>query len=201
VPSIVEAHVAFDRELSIIGVRDRDGRSLFYPLVENQHAGGILRLSRAPAPGLTSELQEHAERLARQISERLGYVGVIAIELFQRGDHLVVNEMAPRVHNSGHWTIEGAETSQFENHLRAAVGLPLGPTGARGHAGMVNLIGEEPDLTSLLKSVPDAHVHRYGKSARPGRKLGHVTVQADDAETLDEKLLQVRSISPDVSPT
>jgi len=200
VPSILEAHVAFDRELSILGVRDVEGNTAFYPLVENEHRDGILRVTIAPAPGLATERQERAERHVAALMDRLGYVGVIAIELFERGNDLLANEMAPRVHNSGHWTIDGAPTSQFENHLRAIAGLPLGPTTITGHAGMVNVIGSEPNLAELLAAIPDARIHLYGKQSRPGRKLGHITVLEGDAEVLGTKLLQVRSFSPDVSP-
>jgi 5-(carboxyamino)imidazole ribonucleotide synthase len=178
VPAILERLVACDRELSILSVRGRDGSVAFYPLVENHHREGILRLSIAPAPDLTRHLQEHAESLARAVMDRLEYVGVMAIELFQMGDELLGNEMAPRVHNSGHWTIEGAETSQFENHLRAVTGLPLGSAEARGSSAMVNLIGAVPD-TAALSDVPGAHLHLYGKEPRPGRKLGHVTIVAE----------------------
>lgn len=200
VPSILEAHVPFDRELSILGVRGRDGAAAFYPLVQNEHREGILRASRASADGMAPDLQADAERYATAIMERLAYVGVLAIELFHRNGFLLGNEMAPRVHNSGHWTIEGAATSQFENHLRAVCGLPLGPTTTAAHVGMVNMIGSEPDLAGVLAAVPGAHVHNYGKQPRPGRKLGHITVVADDLGDLEEKLLQVRSFSPDVSP-
>ena len=175
VPAILERLVAFDRELSVLGARGRDGSVAFYPLVENHHREGILRLSIAPAPDLTRHLQERAESLARAVMDRLEYVGVMAIELFQMGDELLGNEMAPRVHNSGHWTIEGAATSQFENHLRAVTGLPLGSTEARGSSAMVNLIGVVPD-TAAVSNIPGAHLHLYGKEARPGRKLGHVTI-------------------------
>ncbi len=183
VPAILERLVAFDRELSILGVRGRDGSVACYPLVENHHRDGILRLSIAPAPDLTRHLQADAESLARAVMDRLEYVGVMAIELFQVGDELLGNEMAPRVHNSGHWTIEGAETSQFENHLRAVTGLPLGSTEARGSSAMVNLIGVVPD-TAGVAGVPGAHLHLYGKAPRPGRKLGHITVVADGPEEL-----------------
>ena len=190
VPSIVEALVPFDRELSIIAVRAHDGEMRCYPLVENHHRGGILRVSYAPAPDLTGELQAAAEAHARAVADRLGYVGVFAIELFQAGGTLLGNEMAPRVHNSGHWTIEGAETSQFENHLRAVCGLPLGDVTVRGRVAMVNVIGQEPDAAAIL-AIPGAHLHSYGKQARPGRKLGHVTLLADDPETLRERVVQV----------
>jgi 5-(carboxyamino)imidazole ribonucleotide synthase len=190
VPSILEAFVPFERELSIVAVRAADGELRCYPLVENHHRDGILRVSYAPAPALTDELQAAAEAHARAVGDRLGYVGVFAIELFQAGGTLLGNEMAPRVHNSGHWTIEGAETSQFENHLRAICGLPLGDVGVRENAAMVNVIGEEPDAAAIL-AVPGAHLHSYGKQSRPGRKLGHITLVADDPDVLRERVLQV----------
>jgi 5-(carboxyamino)imidazole ribonucleotide synthase len=184
VPLLLEAFVPFDRELSILGVRGRGGETAFYPLVENRHAAGILRRSAAPAPGATPALQAVAEAHARRVLDSLGYVGVLAIELFQVGDRLLANEMAPRVHNSGHWTIEGAETSQFENHLRAVAGLPLGSPAARGVSVMLNLIGRVPSPDAVL-AVPGAHLHLYGKPPRPGRKLGHVTLRAEDPATLE----------------
>jgi 5-(carboxyamino)imidazole ribonucleotide synthase len=146
--------------------------------VENVHAGGILRRSLAPAPRVSPELQARAEAHAGRVLDALGYVGVLAIELFQIGDRLLANEMAPRVHNSGHWTIEGAETSQFENHLRAVAGLPTGSTAPRGVSAMVNLIGRVPEARAVL-AIPGAHLHLYGKTPRPGRKLGHVTLRAE----------------------
>jgi 5-(carboxyamino)imidazole ribonucleotide synthase len=196
VPSILESLVAFDRELSVLAVRDRDGDIRCWPLVENHHREGILRLSIAPAPGLTPSLQEAAEAHAVAVLERLDYVGVLAIELFQVGNSLVGNEMAPRVHNSGHWTIEGSATSQFENHLRAICGMPLGDVGMRSPAAMVNLIGEEPSPGPILE-VPGAHLHRYGKQPRPGRKLGHITVTADDEGLLRERIANIPGISLD----
>jgi 5-(carboxyamino)imidazole ribonucleotide synthase len=187
VPSILEAHVPFDRELSILGVRGRDGRAAFYPLVENVHRDGILRTSTAPVSGGTSELQAAAERHALVLMERLGHVGVLAIELFETGDGLFANEMAPRVHNSGHWTIEGAATSQFENHLRAICGMELGRTAPSAFSAMVNLIGSMPD-PGVFPSLPGVHLHAYGKQERPGRKLGHVTVVDEDREALERTL-------------
>jgi len=186
-PLVLEKFVNFSRELSILAVRSRSGEIAFYPLVENHHRGGILRLSLAPAPRLAAALQREAENSARSVLEALDYVGVLAIELFECDGRLLANEMAPRVHNSGHWTIEGAVTSQFENHLRAVAGLPLGETRAIGHSAMLNLIGELPDPAELL-AVPDAHLHVYGKSLRPGRKVGHVTLRADSAEQLAQRL-------------
>ena len=180
-------------------MRGRDGATACYPLVENLHAGGILRRSLAPAPGVTPALQARAEEHARRVLETLDYVGVLAIELFQVGDRLLANEMAPRVHNSGHWTIEGAETSQFENHLRAVAGLPLGPTAARGVSAMLNLIGALPDPAAVL-AIPGAHLHLYGKAPRPGRKLGHVTLRADDRAELDRLRARVEPLIPPDPP-
>ena len=182
VDELAEAIVPFDRELSIVAARGSDGSTVFYPLTENEHRGGILAVSRAPARDAP---QAAAERIAAKLLDDLDYVGVLAVELFDVGGELLANEFAPRVHNSGHWTIDGAETSQFENHLRAILGLPLGSTAAQGEAVMVNLVGSLPPLEHLL-AVPGAHVHVYGKEPRPGRKLGHVTlVDADDAAVAD----------------
>jgi 5-(carboxyamino)imidazole ribonucleotide synthase len=193
VPSILEGFVAFERELSIVAARDRDGAFASYPLVENHHRDGILRLTRAPAPDVTPELQARAQAYAREVMDELGYVGVLAIELFQVGETLLGNEMAPRVHNTGHWTIEGAETSQFEQHVRAVCGLPLGPTSLRGVSAMVNLIGDVPP-TDAVTAIPGAHLHLYGKDPRPGRKVGHVTVRADDPQRLARSLERVQAL-------
>jgi 5-(carboxyamino)imidazole ribonucleotide synthase len=186
-PLILEKFVSFTREVSILGVRGRGGEIAFYPLIENHHRGGILRLSLAPAPNLTASLQQEAEHAARKLLEELGYVGVLCIEFFEVGGRLLANEMAPRVHNSGHWTIEVAVTSQFENHLRAILGMPLGSTAAVGISAMINLIGEMPDSAEVL-NVSNAHLHLYGKEPRAGRKLGHVTVRADRFEKLQQRL-------------
>jgi len=187
VPLILEKFVAFQRELSILGVRGRSGEIVFYPLIENHHRGGILRLSLAPAPNLAASLQNDAELAARAVLEALRYVGVLCIEFFELDGRLLANEMAPRVHNSGHWSIEGAVTSQFENHLRAILGFPLGSSAAVGVSAMINLIGELPESADVLQ-IPNAHLHLYGKEARAGRKLGHVTVRADQAEKLEQRL-------------
>lgn len=191
VPLIAERLVPFDRELSILAVRSRTGQTAFYPLVQNEHRAGILRLSVAPAPGLDARLQSLAQRHAAAVMERVGYVGVLAIEWFQVGGELLANEMAPRVHNSGHWTIEGANTSQFENHLRAVLGWPLGDTSARGHCAMVNLIGSAPPAEQLLR-FPGAHLHLYGKSPRPGRKIGHITLVAPSLPELQASVADLR---------
>jgi len=193
-PLVLEAFVPFTRELSILGVRDRDGATAFYPLVENVHRDGILRRSVAPAPGLTPALQALAETHMQRVFERLRYVGVLAIELFQVGDELVANEMAPRVHNSGHWTIDGAATSQFENHVRAITGWPLGPTTVTGAVGMVNLIGRIPDPNAVL-AVPNARLHLYGKEPKPGRKVGHVTVVAESHDALARPLAALERLA------
>jgi 5-(carboxyamino)imidazole ribonucleotide synthase len=179
VPLIWEELVPFERELSVIAVRGVDGSTAAYPLVENHHRDGILRLTHAPAPGLAAEMQALAEAYARRLLAELDYVGVLALELFQAGNRLIANEMAPRVHNSGHWTIEGSETSQFENHVRAVCGLPLGSTAQRMTCTMVNLIGGAPDVADLA-AIEGAHVHLYGKAPRRGRKIGHVTVTSGE---------------------
>jgi 5-(carboxyamino)imidazole ribonucleotide synthase len=198
-PLILEGFVPFRRELSILGVRGPDGATAFYPLVQNRHGEGILRLSLAPAPALSDTLQRSAEDLAARVLDALDYVGVLALELFDGPDGLRANEMAPRVHNSGHWTIEGADTSQFENHLRAILGLPLGSTRVSRPVAMVNLIGEVPPLADML-AIPEAAVHLYGKEPRPRRKLGHVTLRADDADGLRERLVRMRRLHPGVGP-
>jgi 5-(carboxyamino)imidazole ribonucleotide synthase len=195
VPLLLEGFVAFEREVSQVAARGRDGGLAFYPLVENYHDHGILSLTLAPAPDLSADLQEQATELTRRVLEELDYVGVLAIEFFQQGGRLIANEMAPRVHNSGHWTIEGAQTSQFENHLRAVLGWPLGEAAALGPCAMVNLIGTLPEAPAGLK-VPGAHLHLYGKSPRPGRKVGHVTVRAATAEQVWERVEQVRALRP-----
>jgi 5-(carboxyamino)imidazole ribonucleotide synthase len=179
---LAEGVVPFQRELSIVAVRGSTGETAFYPLVENEHRGGILAVSRAPAPDAP---RREAEEIAGRLLDELGYVGVLAVELFDVGGELLANEFAPRVHNTGHWTIDGADTSQFENHLRAILGLPLGSTAPHGSSVMVNLVGGMPPLERVL-AIPSAHVHRYGKEPRPGRKLGHVTlVGASDSQVAE----------------
>jgi 5-(carboxyamino)imidazole ribonucleotide synthase len=173
VPLLYEERVPFDYEVSIIGARSRSGEIAIYPLNGNVHGGGILRLTRAPYG--SPALQRAAARYLRRALTHFRYTGILTIEFFVKRGKLIANEMAPRVHNSGHWTIEGAETSQFENHLRAILDLPLGSTQARGHCAMLNLIGEMPVATQILEQR-GVHLHDYGKSPRPGRKLGHLTL-------------------------
>jgi 5-(carboxyamino)imidazole ribonucleotide synthase len=192
-PLLLEGFVHFERELSLIGVRGRSGESAFYPLVENEHRGGILRRTLSPAPNTSPELQAKAEGYARRLFDHFDYVGVLALELFQKDGELYANEIAPRVHNSGHHTIEGAHTSQFENHLRAILGLPLGATDLVAPCAMFNLIGALPERVGLL-AVPDTHLHLYGKAPRTGRKVGHVTVRAPDAEVLGERMRVVEAL-------
>ncbi len=179
---ILEGFVAFDREVSVVAVRGRDGEFRAWPVTGNWHVDGVLSVSLAPAV-LSPAQQDAAIGYARTLAERLDYVGVFALELFCRGDELLANEMAPRVHNSGHWTIEGSETSQFENHLRAVLGLPLGDTRMLGHACMLNWIGAMPDATAVL-AQPGGHWHDYGKQPRDGRKVGHATLRSDEAVAL-----------------
>jgi 5-(carboxyamino)imidazole ribonucleotide synthase len=201
VPSILEEYVRFQREVSLIAVRSRQGEIRSYCVVENEHVGGILRQSLAPALRITPDLRSQAESAAQAILNQLSYVGVLAIEFFEVDGQLLFNEMAPRVHNSGHWTIEGATTSQFENHLRAILDWPLGDTSHRGHSAMVNLIGVTPDPRSVME-IPGAHLHLYGKSPRTGRKLGHVTICAENAVDLDNRLTQLKArlAFPDCHP-
>jgi len=197
---IVEGLVPFERELSILAVRSRTGETRFWPLVENEHRDGILRLSIPKSDAWTPELQARAERHATNVLSALDYVGVLAIELFSKDGELLANELAPRVHNSGHWTIEGAETSQFENHVRAILGLPLGSTRMIGWSAMINVIGQVPPRDRVL-AVEGAHLHVYGKDASPGRKLGHVTIRAQDRNELCEKIEQLLPIvDPDAAP-
>jgi 5-(carboxyamino)imidazole ribonucleotide synthase len=190
-PLIAEAFVPFDYEVSVIGVRNPAGDVAIWPLTKNAHEQGILRTSLAPVAD--DELFEKASGYMRRLLSHLDYVGVLSLELFVTERELLANEFAPRVHNSGHWTIEGAATSQFTNHMLAISGQAPGSTACPGFAGMINLIGEIPDDTSTAAG-PRVFLHDYGKAARPGRKLGHVTILADSAAERDE-LLQVVSKS------
>jgi len=186
-PLLVETYLEFTRELSVVATRAGDGQIMFYPPVENLHRGGILRRTSAPAPHLGPDRAQAVTEITRKVLNELNYVGTGCLELFEVSDGFYANEFAPRVHNSGHWTIEGATTSQFENHLRAGLALPLGSTEPVGVSTMLNCIGTLPDPATVL-SVPGAHLHIYQKLARPGRKLGHVTVTAPDMATLEKRL-------------
>jgi len=183
-PLILEERVKFSRECSMLAVRSISGDVCFYPLVENVHRGGILALSR-PRPD--DPARAEAEAHARTILEALDYVGVLAVEFFDVEGRLVANEIAPRVHNSGHYSTEGAETSQFENHVRAISGMPLGSTASIGASLMINVLGDVPNPHAML-AVPGAHVHLYGKAGAPARKVGHVTLRAPSERALDEIL-------------
>ncbi len=201
VPLILEAFVPFEREVSVVAVRGRDGEFRTWPLTQNWHADGILSASLAPAPR-SDGIGGRAVECARRIATELDYVGVFALELFVHQGRLLANEMAPRVHNSGHWTIEGAGASQFENHLRAVLGMPLGDTTARGTAVMLNWVGELPARDPVLAEAI-AHWHDYGKSPRAGRKVGHATICGPDSrqvaatlERLGRALQRTAQVAP-----
>lgn len=189
VPCVLEGFVEFDDEFSCIGVRNEQGDTRFYELVRNEHRDGILYKS---VPQSDHPLQARAESYTAKVMSALDYVGVMAFEFFRCGDELVANEIAPRVHNSGHWTIEGAWVSQFENHVRAVCGLPLGSTGTRGPVVMLNVYGDRPDVMKLL-ALPGVAWHDYDKTPRAGRKIGHVTVQAADEATLSERVAEAEA--------
>lgn len=198
-PAIVEQLIPFDREVSLVAARARDGGMVFYPLVENEHRDGILHLTRAPAPAITPRMELLARSAVTAIAAKLRFVGVITLEMFVRGGELLANEIAPRVHNSGHWTIEGAVTSQFENHLRAIAGLPLGETAARAPTAMINLVGSDVPAAHVL-AVRGTSYHTYGKAPRAGRKLGHITVTASDDPTLEQRIAEVMALLPRPAP-
>jgi 5-(carboxyamino)imidazole ribonucleotide synthase len=190
VPLVLEGFVDFDHEVSVVAVRGRDGETRVWPLVRNEHRQGMLHCS---VPQADHPLQALAESYANRVLAELDYVGVMAFEFFVQGETLLANEIAPRVHNSGHWTIEGAETSQFENHLRAICGMPLGSTARLAPCAMLNIIGTLPDRNSVL-TVPGTRWHDYGKAPRPGRKIGHITVLADSEAQLQERLTAVERL-------
>jgi 5-(carboxyamino)imidazole ribonucleotide synthase len=193
-PLILEGFIDFEREISIVGVRSTTGEMRAYPIVANTHRDGILRVTLAPHRNPV--LQKAAEVLLKRVLRHFDYAGVLTLEFFVRKGKLVANEMAPRVHNSGHWTIEGAATSQFENHLRAILGLPLGDTTPVGHCAMVNFIGNLPSRDAIL-ALPGVHWHDYGKEPRPGRKIGHCTVVATSAVERDRLVRKVlRKLPP-----
>jgi 5-(carboxyamino)imidazole ribonucleotide synthase len=196
-PLILEAFVPFEAECSLIGVRGRDGATRFWPLTRNVHDNGILALS---LPGVFgAELQRKAEAIMAGLMDHLAYVGVLTIEFFLKGGELLFNEFAPRVHNSGHWTIDGAACSQFENHLRAIAGLPLGDTGMVSPSLMFNWIGSTPAPGEALQ-IPGLHWHDYGKQARPGRKIGHATLTAASMDDLRERADQLAAIAGGAFP-
>jgi len=190
VPCILEGFVSFSGEVSLIAVRARDGQTRFYPLVHNTHENGILRLSVASD---NHPLQTLAEEYVARVLTRLDYVGVLAFEFFEVDGGLKANEIAPRVHNSGHWTIEGAECSQFENHLRAIAGLPLGSTARVGASAMLNFIGSVPPVEKVA-ALADVHLHHYGKAFKAGRKVGHATLRCADADTLRSRIAEVETL-------
>ncbi|NNN46146.1 MULTISPECIES: 5-(carboxyamino)imidazole ribonucleotide synthase [Vibrio] len=187
---VAEQFIPFDREVSLVGVRGRDGDIAVYPLAENIHVDGVLSLSTAiNAP----QLQAQAKAMFQAVAENLGYIGVLALEFFDVQGTLLVNEIAPRVHNSGHWTQQGAEVCQFENHLRAVCGLPLGSTKLIRETAMINILGED-SLPNELMAIEGCHIHWYGKEKRAGRKMGHINVSADYTGELDRKLTQLTAI-------
>ncbi|UXI01263.1 5-(carboxyamino)imidazole ribonucleotide synthase [Photobacterium sp. TY1-4] len=195
---VAEAFIPFDREVSIIGARGQDGSLAIYPLTENTHSNGVLSLSVAQSD--SSALQADAEAMFKALAETLDYVGVLAIEFFEVNGTLLVNEIAPRVHNSGHWTQQGAETCQFENHLRAVCGLPLGSTALLRPTAMVNILGEDT-LDNAILGLPHCHVHWYGKEKRAGRKMGHINVCASPACDLKTALDELAAhLDPDAFP-
>ncbi len=193
-PGVLEGFVPFNREVSIVAARSVTGAIVFYPLSENVHRGGILRIATCRED---DPLQQQAEVYVSRLMNELNYVGTLALELFDVEGKLVANEFAPRVHNSGHWTIEGAETSQFENHLRAILDLPLGSTSAVGKAAMVNFIGNVPTTEEIL-AIPNVHVHLYDKAPRKGRKVAHATVRAETTEQLDSLVKQLAALADQV---
>ncbi|ANI18195.1 5-(carboxyamino)imidazole ribonucleotide synthase [Pseudomonas citronellolis] len=190
VPCILEGFVPFTGEVSLVAVRARDGETRFYPLVHNTHENGILRLSVASSE---HPLQKLAEDYVGRVLDKLDYVGVLAFEFFEVDGGLKANEIAPRVHNSGHWTIEGSECSQFENHLRAVAGLPLGSTAKVGESAMLNFIGEVPPVEKVL-AIADCHLHHYGKAFKAGRKVGHATLRSKDLATLKARIGEVEAL-------
>ena len=195
VPLVAEKMLAFDREISIIGARDAAGNTACFDIAENLHHEGQLHVSIAPATNLNESIKQQAQDIFDRLASALSYVGVLSVEMFQIGDELIVNEIAPRVHNSGHWTQKGADTSQFEQHIRSVLGFPLGDTSSKQVTAMVNIIGctsFRPDLIS----IPGCHLHWYGKEVREKRKMGHINVVASSYHELGEKLLELLQYVP-----
>ena len=194
--SILEGFVNFKRELSLIAVRGIDGNLKSYPLVENSHHEGILRLTIAPAQNVSMSLQKKAESYMNSLLTAMNHVGVLTIELFELDDELIVNEIAPRVHNSGHWTIEGSNTSQFENHIRAITNSPLGDTSAKHQFNaMINIISKYGSTNKALE-IKNAHLHLYDKTERENRKLGHITITSDSLEELQSSIQNLNEYLP-----
>lgn len=195
VPLVAEKMLHFERELSLVGARNAKGDCCFYPLADNAHYQGQLQVTLAPATQVTDALQQQAESIFTRLANALDYVGVLAVEFFQVGEQLLVNEIAPRVHNSGHWSMQGTACSQFENHLRAILDLPLGDTRATGVSAMLNVIGTELDVPALL-AEESCYLHWYGKSLRAKRKMGHINVQGQTMAQLTDRLARLSAILP-----
>ena len=195
VPLIVEKMIDFDRELSLVAVRSSEGHIAYYPLAENLHHKGQLHVTIAPAPNVDSALNQQAQDIFNKLAESLDYVGVLSVEFFQIGQQLLVNEIAPRVHNSGHWTMQGADTCQFENHLRAVRGLPLGSTKVTSPTAMINIIGCKAFARDML-SIPGCHLHWYGKTSRKNRKMGHFNLCADNYTELGKTMQNLAEYLP-----
>ncbi len=196
VASILEKFVDFKRELSLIAVRSIDNDHKYYPLVENKHYEGILRLTIAPAQAVDAKMQKTAEHYMQILLDKMGHVGVLTLEMFETSEGLLINEMAPRVHNSGHWSIEGANTSQFENHVRAITGMPLGDTKLRQpYCAMINIIGEIGTTDKVL-NMANAHLHLYAKAARKNRKLGHINITAQSKLELERSIKKLECFLP-----
>ncbi|EPE37175.1 N5-carboxyaminoimidazole ribonucleotide synthase [Candidatus Photodesmus katoptron] len=192
---IAEKLISFERELSLIGARGKDGTSVIYPLTENIHTNGILNLSISIN---NLELQQQAKKIFISITNKLQYVGVLTIEFFEFNGQLLVNEIAPRVHNSGHWTQQGTETCQFENHLRAVCGMPLGSTKLLRFTSMINILGID-SLPDEILALDTCHIHWYGKKKQPSRKMGHINVSANDIDTMYYKLrILARSLDKNI---
>ncbi|MEM1154037.1 MAG: 5-(carboxyamino)imidazole ribonucleotide synthase [Pseudomonadota bacterium] len=188
---LIEKFVAFDREVSIVAARSSGGEFSAYPLTQNHHRDGILLASLAPAPNITEDLQRQATDIVQRIMSHLNYVGVLAVELFDVGGKLLVNELAPRVHNSGHWTMQEGIASQFENHMRAITGMPLGETQPNYYAGMLNVLGDPEPIAAATQAVPAVDVHLYNKSPKPLRKLGHLNIKGDSQGAVTGNLLEL----------
>ena len=195
VPIVVEKMLNFDRELSLVAVRSAEGDMAYYPLAENLHHQGQLHVSIAPAPNVDEALNKQAQEIFNKLANDLDYIGVLAVEFFQIGEQLLVNEIAPRVHNSGHWSMQGADTCQFENHLRAVRGLPLGSTKVTSPTAMINIIGCKAFARDML-SIPGCHLHWYGKTARTKRKMGHFNLRADSYAELAQTMQALAEYVP-----